>query len=83
MELETLRAFLGWSLAVNFGFLLLNTIFLVALQNWASRVHARLFGLEETWVRQRYFCYLANYKLAIIVFNLAPWIALHLVGNPA
>ena len=81
MNTEILRAMLGWSLAINVGIMLASTIFLTVLKGWASRLHANMFGLDEAWVRQSYFTYLANYKIAVIVFNLVPWLALYFVGG--
>ena len=78
MDIETLHELLGHCLAINVAILFLTTVFLGLLSGWASRVHAKMFDLDETWVRQGYFSYLANYKLAVIVLNLVPWIALNL-----
>ena len=81
MNIETLREFLGWCTVVNFGLLLLSSILLVVLRDWVCKIHSRMFDLDEAWVRQSYFTYLANYKIAVIVLNLVPWIALKLMGS--
>ena len=80
MTTETLRTLLAWSSAINLGVLVLSTVALVFLAKPVSRVHAKLFGLEEDAVRLEYFRYLANYKIAVLVFNIAPYLALRILG---
>lgn len=75
-----LRVFLGWCTAINLGVLILASILLVAARGWATRVHAGMFGLEEADVAREYFRYLANYKIAVVVFNLVPYIALRIMA---
>ena len=75
-----IQSFLGWCLVINVAILFISTVSLSILAGWASRMHAKMFGLDESFVRQSYFTYLANYKIAVIVFNLAPWLAMNLMG---
>jgi hypothetical protein len=44
-----------------------------------KRLHAKMFGLSEEDLSRAYFQYLAQYKIAIFVFNLAPYLALRIV----
>lgn len=81
MNIETLREFLGWCTVVNFGLLIISSALLMALRDWVSKIHSKMFGIDEAWVRQAYFSYLANFKIAVIVLNFVPWIALNLVGS--
>ncbi len=81
MDIEQVRQLLGLCLLINVAILFLTTVFLGLLGGWASRVHAKMFDLDEAWIRQGYFSYLANYKLAVILLNLAPWLALNLMGS--
>ena len=79
MDIEILNEFLGRCLVINVGVMLLSTIVLVLGGSWASRIHARMFGLDEAQIRLAYFNYLANYKIAVVMLNLAPWIATQLM----
>ncbi len=45
-----------------------------------KRLHAAMFNLSEEDVSRAYFRYFAHYKLLIVVFNLAPYIALRIVA---
>ena len=48
----------------------------LAIGNWASKIHAKMFGIDEESVRQMYFQILSMYKIAFIVLNLVPYLAL-------
>lgn len=80
MSIDVLRDFLASMLLINAGILFLTTVILGLLGNWAIGFHAKVFQLDEHRIRQAYFNYLANYKIAVVVFNLAPWLALQWMG---
>ncbi len=76
MTTETLTELLGWASIINIVILLFSTILLIAMRGTISKVHSKLFGLDEKDLGRAYFQYLAQYKIAIIVLNIAPYIAL-------
>ncbi len=75
-SLQTVTAFFGWTTIINFVLLAVSTIAVVAMRGFISRVHAKMFGLDPEDVSRDYVRYLAQYKIAIIVFSLVPYIAL-------
>ena len=79
-SIETLSVFLGWCTVINFGLLLLASIFLTAARGWVLQTHARMFGLSEENLLRAYVQYLAIYKIAIFVLNLVPYIALKIMA---
>ncbi len=79
-ELETFRAFFGWCTAINFGLLMVTTIVLTSMRGLLFKIHTRLFGLDEAYWSRAYVQYLSQYKIAIIVFNLVPYIALEVMS---
>lgn len=76
MNIDVLREFLGWCLVFNAGLMIFTFIVIALSGNFASDLHAKLFKLEPAQVRLEFYRYLANYKIAIIVFNLVPYLAL-------
>ena len=78
---EALRQLLGWSTVLNIGILLFSTVMLISMRGMISRIHGKMFGLDETDVSRAYFQYLAHYKIAIIVFNLVPYLALVIIAS--
>ena len=79
MNIETVREFLGWCTVINFGMFFFGVIKVLSIRDWASKVHANMFQVDEASVRQAYFLYFVYYKIAIIVFNLVPYIALRIM----
>lgn len=76
MNIELLQEFLGWCIIINFGILTISTISLVLLKEKIAQLHAKTFGISSSEAKNHYFTYLANYKIAVIVFNLVPYLAL-------
>ena len=81
MNIETIREFLGWCTVINFGLITFGLVKLLLIRDWASGVHTKMFGLDEASVRGAYFQYFVNYKIAILVFNLGPYIALTIMSG--
>lgn len=79
MTQSVLTQFFGWTTVLNFGFLILMSLALLSMRGFAARIHGKLFGLESADLSRAYFQYLAQYKIAIVVFSLVPYIALRLV----
>jgi len=77
---QSIGQFLGWCTVLNLGVLILAALALVVAGKPIKRLHARLFQLSEDDLSRAYFQYLAQYKIAILVFNLIPYLALRIVG---
>lgn len=81
MAIETLTTFLGWCLIINVGLLLFSALMIMFASKKISNIHSRMFGLEAADLRLSYFQYLGHYKIAILVFNLVPYIALKILAS--
>jgi hypothetical protein len=77
--MQTLVTFLGWCSVVNIVLLIIAVIFLMAFKEIVAKVHSKLFGLKKEDLPLIYFSYLGNYKLAIIILNLIPYVALKIM----
>ncbi len=80
-SIESLTEFFGWCSLINIGFLLLTSILILSMRAVVSNIHSKMFGLDPKDVLKAYFQYLANYKIAVIVFNLVPYFALKIMGS--
>lgn len=78
--LETIRTFLGWCTLIHIGLLLLTAVALGTLRAPVLAIHGRLSGLGEPELLRAYFQYLAQYKIAVIVFSLVPYLALRIMS---
>ena len=79
ITIEAAREFLGWCSVINIGLLIFSGIFVVLFRGPISRIHAKMFNLDESNMSRAYFQYLAHYKIAIIVFNIVPYFALRIM----
>ena len=79
-SLETITAFFGWTTVINFVLLGFSSIIVISARGAISRMHGNMFGLETADLSRAYFQYIAQYKIAIIVFSLTPYIALKLMA---
>ncbi len=80
ITIETLTELLGWASVINIVILSLSTFIVIAMRGSITRIHSKLFGLDEKDLGRAYFQYLAQYKIAIIVLNIAPYIALKVIA---
>jgi hypothetical protein len=79
-SMQTIREFLGWSTALNVVVLLFSTVVLSVSGAPIKRLHAKMFDMSESDLSRAYFQYLAQYKIAVLVFNLVPYLALRIAG---
>lgn len=79
-SLQSLTTFFGWCSAISIGILLLSSLGLILMRGTISKMHTRLFCMTEADLSRAYFQYLAQFKIAVIVFNLVPYIALRLMA---
>ena len=79
-SLAALTTFFGWTTIINFVLLGVSSIMVIAMRGSISRMHGRMFGLESVDLSRAYFQYIAQYKIAIIVFSLTPYVALKLMA---
>ena len=77
--LTTARELLGWCAVLNIGLLSLSTLMVVGLGGSMRSLHSRLFAMTDAELNRAYFQYLALYKIAFLVFNLAPYLALRIM----
>ena len=78
-SVETVREVLGWCTILNMAILVFAGIYVMVLGGPIKRLHAKMYGLSDGDLSRAYFQYLAQYKIAIFVFNLAPYLALRIV----
>jgi len=77
---DAMSEFFGWCSVINTALLIFTSIFILLLRGPISRIHGKMFNLDETKVSFAYFQYLAHYKIAIIVLNIVPYIALRIMS---
>ena len=82
MALPDISNMLLWCTALNYGVLILWFAAFTCLRGWMYRLHGRWFRLSAEQFDAIHYQGMALYKLAILFFNLVPYIALQLVAHP-
>ncbi len=80
ITLGAVQEILGWCTILNFGMLIFASVLLSLMRSKIMAIHSEMYSLGEKDLSRAYFQYLAQYKIAIFVFNLAPYLALRLMG---
>jgi len=82
MTLETVRSVLAWCTVINFGILIIWWLFLAIAHDWMYNYQMKIARLnipEEKFDTVNYSI-MAFFKVCVIVFNLAPYLAMRIVG---
>lgn len=79
LTFDTLTELLGWATVINICFLIIASVSVMLMRNTMISIHGKMFGLDSTDLSRAYFQYIAQYKIAIFVFNLVPYIALKII----
>ena len=79
--IPTLTTFLGWCSVINVIVLLVASLMLMLMRNFVAGIHGRMFGVSTEDISLAYVHYLANYKIAIIMLNIVPYVALRIMSQ--
>jgi hypothetical protein len=77
--MSTLTEFLGWSSVINICILIIASLSLMLMRDSLTSLHGKMFGLDNRDLSRAYFQYIAQYKIAIFILNIVPYIALKIM----
>ena len=80
MTIETIRHALAWCTVINLAVLLWWFGFFAFAHDWTYRMHTRWFKIPVERFDAIHYAAMAGFKLAVLVFNLAPYLALRIVA---
>jgi hypothetical protein len=80
MTLETVRAVFAWCTAINLGLFIWWFLFFVWAHDWMYRLHGRWFKITVEKFDALHYAGMALFKMAILLFNLVPYLAMRIVG---
>jgi Family of unknown function (DUF6868) len=79
MNIDLLRKFLFWCAIINYGILLLWFLFFLLAHDWMYALHSQWFHLSVEQFDMLHYAGISIFKLGILLLNVVPWIALHIV----
>lgn len=79
MDIHYLLHFLIWCTIINYAVLLVWFGIFTLARGWLFRLHTRWFKLSPESFDTVHYAGMAVYKIGILLFNLVPLVAIHLV----
>ena len=80
MTLEAIRSMLAWCTLINWAVLVVWFVFLRLARGWVYSIHCRWLSISEEKFDEIHYRAMVTYKIAVFVFNLAPYLALRIIG---
>jgi len=81
MNIDMVRKALLWCAVINYGILLVWFLFFILAHDWMYLLHGGWFHLSVEQFDMLHYAGMSVYKIGILLLNIAPWIALHIVGR--
>lgn len=78
MSLAEIRTFLAWTTTINLALFVFSAIYIVFIKDKALALHSKWYGVPKAKVKEMVYLAMAIYKIFIITFNIAPYLALRL-----
>ena len=80
MTIDTIILFFGWCSIINMVIFSFAAIILMVAKDPITKIHSRLFSIQQEQLCGIYFQYLGSYKIAIIMLNIVPYFALKIIS---
>ena len=80
MDIQTLQTFFMWCTILNLGFLMITGLLLAIAGDFVYRMQSKFFPISREAFDVVIFCWIALWRLVLIVFCFVPWIALEIIG---
>ncbi len=81
MTHDQLIHFLLWSMVVNYIVLIAWFLAFVSARGWMRRLHGRWFRFSDDTFDAIHYGGMAVYKIGVLLFNVAPLLALCLMDS--
>jgi len=81
MENAELCDFFKWCFIINAGIFIFWFVVYLAARDTIYQIHARWFELSKEQFVSVHYRLMGQYKLAIFLLNLVPWIALLILAD--
>ena len=79
MSLDQLIEFFKWMTIINIAIFIFSVILTIGLKQLLSKMHSKMFGIQKEKVAVVVYGFFGVYKIAIIVLNIVPYIALLII----
>lgn len=81
MKIADVRRMLAWSMVINYIILLIWFIAFISAHDWMRDLHGRWFRLSPDQFDFAHYMGMSIFKIGVMLFNLAPYLALRIVDK--
>ena len=80
-HISIITTFLGWCTVINLGLYVFSVVMVTIFSAPIKSIHSKLSKIPAEKLDELYFNFLGNYKLAIFITNLVPYLALKVMAS--
>ena len=80
MNIDTLTTFFMWCTIINAAILIYSSLFICFAPGFIYRIQHRWFSIPRETFNIVAYSYLGVFKIFFIMFNIAPYLALLIMG---
>jgi hypothetical protein len=80
VDIQTLTTFFGWCSLINGGLLVFISLWFMVAPDLVYRTQTTFFPMSRQTFSLVFYGFLGLFKIFFLVFNLVPYIALHLIS---
>ncbi len=81
MDIQTLTAFFMWCTIINVALFSWAAIWFMLAPDFVYRMQSKFFPLPRETYNVVVYAFLGVFKIVIMAFNVAPWVALLIVAS--
>jgi hypothetical protein len=81
MDIQTLTTFFMWCTILNLAVLILSSIVCIFFADFSYRMNNRFFSISREQFNVVLVCFIALFKICVIVFFIVPYVALLIIGR--
>ncbi len=80
MDIDAVTEVFMWCTIINGAMLVLWVAVCLLASNWMYRIHSKLFPMPRETHSVLIYAFLGLFKIAFLIFNVVPYVALEIVG---
>ena len=83
LDIQTLQSFFMWCTILNFALLIVTSLICSVAGGFVYWIQSLFFNISRETFDAAMWCWIALYKLLVIVFCAVPWVALMIIEEAA
>ena len=81
VDIYSVTEFFKWCTIINGGLLLVSSVLLMFIQDFAYNIHSRWLDISRKTYNKEIYHFLGIFKVIFICFNLTPYLAMLIISG--